>query len=392
MVNSMNETRSEFSLARWILSSALVVVSVVFGEVDAGTDSYDNLLLSGRMETIYFHNLTDRIREGLKENSRFYFNNIFVNLEGDLGSKSDFIVEFRPLTSDLYLLGGFLTIAEALEGVGDDDTNPRKTRIDNLITKKIRELDVESEKSGFERAQVGFFFSDQFGLQLGRVRNPFGFWDDYSIFRNLSALKTDPISLGVALRRADLGLIAHGHLFDHGLSYEAAVLQGSNTLSNRDDNNRKDIVLKLGTSLDRVDFGANYYAHDFPDPNHAFGLYYRYRTTYRLTLLGELIYINNDVIDVATKGFYVQGNYDLSERLMEGLRWNIFFETYDSELLEIDLEKDLDYRFAGTYFQVSTGFRYAYNRNIDLGAKVISGADEEGDRFYKAAFKIDAKF
>ena len=388
----MNDTRLKFPLTRWIISSVLMVASVAFGEADGDAGGYDSLLLSGRMETIYFHNLTGRIREGLKENSRFYFNNIFVNLEGDLGSNSDFIIEFRPLTSDLYLLGGFLTIAEALEGVGDDNTNPRKTRIDNLITKKIRELDTESEKSGFERARFGFYFGDQFSLKLGRVRNPFGFWDDYSIFRNLSSLKTDPISLGVALRRTDLGLVAQGHLLDHGLSYEAAVLQGSNTLSNRDDNNCKDIVLKLGTSLDRVDFGANYYAHDFPDPNHAVGLYYRYRTTYSLTLLGELIYISNDVIDVATKGFYVQGNYDLSERLMEGLRWNIFFETYDSELLEIDLEKDLDYRFAGTYFQVSTGFRYAYNRNIDLGAKVISGADEEGDRFYKAAFKIDAKF
>ena len=388
----MNESRLELPAARWIFLSALVVVSAVFGDVDEGSDGYDDLLLSGRLETIYFHNLTDPIREGLKENSRFYFNNIFINIEGDLGSNSHFIIEFRPLTSDLYLLGGFLTIAEALEGVGDDDDNPRKTRIDNLITKKIRELDAESEKSGFERARVGFYFSDQLGLKMGRVRNPFGFWDDYSIFRNLSALKTDPISLGVALRRTDLGFIAQGHLFNHLLAYEAGVLQGSNTLTNRDDNNRKDIVLKVGTSLDRVDFGANYYAHDFPEPNHAIGLYYRYRTTYRLTLLGEFIYISNDVIDVATRGFYVQGNYDLSERLLEGLRWNIFFEAYDSELLEIDLEKDLDYRFAGTYFQASTGFRYAYNRNIDLGAKVISGADEEGDRFYKAAFKIDAKF
>ena len=197
----MNESRLELPAARWIFLSALVVVSAVFGDVDEGSDGYDDLLLSGRLETIYFHNLTDPIREGLKENSRFYFNNIFINIEGDLGSNSHFIIEFRPLTSDLYLLGGFFTIAEALEGVGDDDDNPRKTRIDNLITKKIRELDAESEKSGFERARVGFYFSDQLGLKMGRVRNPFGFWDDYSIFRNLSALKTDPISLGVALRR-----------------------------------------------------------------------------------------------------------------------------------------------------------------------------------------------
>jgi hypothetical protein len=38
-------------------------------------------------------------------------NNIFLNLEGSLDEKTDFIIEYQPLTSDLYLLGGFLTIA-----------------------------------------------------------------------------------------------------------------------------------------------------------------------------------------------------------------------------------------------------------------------------------------
>ena len=52
---------------------------------------------------------------------------------------------------------------------------------------------------------------------LGRARNPFGFWDDYSLFRNLSALKTDPVSLGVALRRADQGVVAFGRAM--GASY-----------------------------------------------------------------------------------------------------------------------------------------------------------------------------
>ena len=34
------------------------------------------------------------MREGVKENSRFYFNNIFLNLEGGLGKRADFINEY----------------------------------------------------------------------------------------------------------------------------------------------------------------------------------------------------------------------------------------------------------------------------------------------------------
>tara|TARA_Y100000588_G_C14058488_1_gene840348 strand:- start:171 stop:548 length:378 start_codon:yes stop_codon:yes gene_type:complete len=76
----------------------------------------------------------------------------------------------------------------------------------------------------------------------------------------------------------------------------------------------------------------------------------------RLLLLGEFITMDNEDIDIATRSFYVQSNYDLSDYVKNGLHWNLFFETYDSELLDIDLEEGLDYRFVGTYFQTSTGF------------------------------------
>ena len=299
-----------------------------FSSSSANEEEIDDLLLSGRMELIHLHSFTGPIREGAKEKSRFYFNNIFFNLEGSLGPRTDFIIEYQPLISDLYSLGGFLTIAEALEGIGIDEADQRKVQIDSLITDKIRELDKASEKASFERAQISYF-GDRFGITVGRVRNPFGFWDDFSLFRNLSALKTDPVSLGVALRRADLGLVVFGDAWS--FSYELGVLQGANTFANED-------------------------------------------------------------IDISTQGFYIQGNYDLSDYVADGLRLNMFFETYDSDLLHIDLEEGLDYRFAGTFFQASAGLVYAFNRNIDLGAQILSGADEEGDPFFKTSIKIDAKF
>ena len=338
------------------------------------------------MEVIEFHSFTGRIREGVNVHNRLYFNNIFVNLEGDLGPRANFIIEYQPLTSDLYLLGGFLTIAEALEGIGLEDADDRKIEIQERIATSIRELDEASQRGHFERAAVTFFVGDNAGLKLGRVRNPFGFWDDYSLFRNLSALKTDPVTLGVSLRRADLGLSVFGNA--GGVSYEAGVLQGENTLANRDFDDFKDVFFKFGRTWNQLDLAYNIYFHDLgrsSEPTHAYGVSYRYRMTYDFTLLGELITMDNEHIDLATRGFYIQGNYDLSESVMDGLRWNMFFEAYDSDLLDIDLEEGLDYRFAGTYFQSSTGFVYAYNRNIDLGAKILAGADEEGEPFLKAA-------
>ena len=382
---------------RYFRIGALLLLFTALGpEAEAVGD--DELLLSGRIELIDLHNFTQTIRSASVENNRFYFNNIFLNLEGPLGERSDFIVEYQPLVSELYLLGGFLTIAEALEGIGFDEDevvvdDARKVEVDSLITTKISELDVASRRPSFERAQVNFYLGDHFGIKLGRVRNPFGLWDDYSLFRNLSALKTDPVSLGVALRRADLGFVAFGRAGD--FKYEAGVLQGQNTLTNKDANDYKDAVFKLERTWGTLDVATNLYLHNIgedSEPSSARGLSYRYRATYNLTLLGEFITIENENIDILTRGFYVQANYDLSERLKDGLRWNMFFETYDSDLLDVDLEDGLDYRFAGVYFQTTTGFVYAYNRNIDFGANLISGADEEGDRFYKVSAKIDANF
>ena len=390
-----NRSFSLLSIAWMVALLALIPQKAASQGDEEAFSVADDLLISGRIETIYFHSFTGMIRENLDEHSRFYFNNIFLNLEGDLGSNVDFIVEYQPLTSDLYLLGGFVTIAEALEGIGadDEDVPDRTAEIQRLVAESIRELDEASERGGnFERASVNFYLSDAIGVKLGRVRNPFGFWDDFSLFRNLSALKTDPITLGVALRRADLGFTLFG---DVGrFSYETGVLQGGSTLTNKDVNDFKDVVFKLGTKWEKLDLAGNAYVHDVgrdAEPTHALGLSYRYRMTYDFTLLGEFVLMDNDHLGVDTRGFYVQGNYDLSESLMDGLRWNTFLEMYDSNLLDVDLD-ETSYRFAGTYFQSSTELIYAYNRNIDLGAKILGGADEEGSPFFKAAFKMDAKF
>jgi hypothetical protein len=80
--------------------------------------------------------------------------------------------------------------------------------------------------------------------------------------------------------------------------------------------------------------------------------------------------------------------------LVEGLRWNIFLESYNSDLLKVDLddEDELDYEYAGTYFQFSNGFVYSVNRNFNIGGHFVYGLDEEGDAFRSFALKFDLRF
>jgi hypothetical protein len=362
---------------------------------ESDNDLLDTLLLSVRIEMIEYASVIAPVRENTEQRDRFYFNNIYINLEGYLNPKTNCIVEFQALTSELYLFGGFITVVDSLEGMGTGEPGSRQRAISDLVHYHIQEIDAASEKPNFERVRIDFALHDMFSIKIGKVRNPFGFWDDYSLFRNLSFIKTDPISLGVPLRRTDMGCIVYGNLIGKYLSYELGVLDGEYVFKNKDGNSSKDFVSSLGTSFYKIDFGINYYVHDVGAAHgspYGVGVHFRYRIIDALTLLGEAIYIKNDVNDIETKSTYLQVNYDLSSLLLEGLRWNMFLEAYNSDLLKIDLEPDLDYKYAGTYFQASMGFVYSLSRNIDFGIQAITGTDEEGDPILKGAFKIDAKF
>ena len=378
--------------SKWVgwLMASLTLVGAGSRPVCAIGDADDELLISGRMEMIYFHNFTDRLRVNATERSRFYFNNIFLNFEGGLGPKAEFIIEFQPLTSDLYLLGGFLTIAEALEGIGVENADDRKELINNRIRSSIRELDEASGKPSFERASVTFYFDERSGISLGRMRNPFGFWDDYSAFRNLSALKTDPISLGVSLRRAGQGMI----LFSDRRSFElkAGVLLGVNTLANKDENNAKDLVFRIGHRGRSLDLAANVYYHDFgPELNTAYGLSYRYRATYNLTLLAN----SSRSATTGSRSRRAGSTYRGITTSVAGPRacaGTCSSRPTTPTCSTSTSSRRPPIRLKGTYLQSAGGLAYAFDRSIDLGAKLLFGADEEGDSFVKAAVKVDAKF
>jgi len=357
---------------------------------------FDNWLYSARFEVIEYSNFAGQIRETDSAENRLYFNNIYLNAEGSLSDNADFILEYQAKTSDLYLLGGFVTLADSLEGIGSDEDeqlNARQSQVAALAKKHLDNITQSEDDIKFERAHIDYTFNSAFGVKLGSVRIPFGFWDDYSLLRNLSAGKTDPITIGVQLRRADLGALVYGKLPNSAFHYEAAVVYGEEVFELSDNNNEKDFVFKLGTNISKLDVGFNSYLRDVERVGdvYAVGVYYRYRVSSRFTLLGENVFMRNKIEQLHTRFSYLQGNYDLGDR-WAGVRWNFFIESYNSDLLKADLEEDLSYPFAGTHIQVSSGLMYAYNRNVDMGFQYITGLDEEGDLTSRFTAKLDIQF
>ena len=357
---------------------------------------WEDWLLSSRFELIQYSNFDGRIREVKPEANRLYFSNVYLNLEGNINQNTDFILEMQAETSDLYLLGGFVTIADSLEGIGsdaDETLNARQTQISNLAREHLQNITRTEDDIKFERANVDYQFNNSIGLKLGSIRIPFGFWDDYSLLRNLSAGKTDPITMGVQLRRTDMGALIYSDIATSAFKYEVAVVYGEEVFEITDSDSHRDLAIKLGGRFNKLDFGVNSYLRDMDNLGdvYAMGLYYRYRWNSRLTLLGESVYMRNEPEKLHTRFSYIQGNYDLGDSVA-GLRWNFFLESYNSDLLKADLEEDISYEFAGTHIQLSTGILYAYTRNIDMGVQYISGVDEEGDLISRFTAKLDVRF
>ena len=378
------------------LMASLINLLLLWGAAVHGEELMDDWLLSSRFELIQYSNFDGRIREVKPEANRLYFSNVYLNLEGGINESADFILEMQAETSDLYLLGGFVTIADSLEGIGSDEgevLNERQAQVSALARSHLQNITRSEDDIKFERANIDYQINDFLGVKLGSVRIPFGFWDDYSLLRNLSAGKTDPITMGVQLRRADMGAVLYSDIAASTFKYEMAVVYGEEVFEITDGDSKRDLVLKLGGRINKLDFGVNSYLRDMDNLGdvYALGLYYRYRWNARLTLLGESVYMRNEIEDLQTRFSYIQGNYDLGDSVA-GLRWNFFLESYNSDLLKADLEEDISYEFAGTHIQLSSGVMYAYSRNIDMGMQYISGVDEEGDLISRFTAKLDVRF
>lgn len=385
-------------MVRKILLVLLTALS--FSANSSAFDSDDMAwLFSGRAELIQYSSFSGRIREEEPESHKLYLNNIYFNLEGTVTENLDFMIEYQAKTDDLYLLGGFVTIADSLEGIGsdpdeeDEPLNARQFQVFKLARAHLQDVTSSKDDVKFERLNLDYSWGRRSGVRLGSVRVPFGLWDDYSLLRNLSAGKTDPITLGVQLRRADVGVLTYGEVPQSKLKYEVALLYGESTFDTADSDNNRDAVIRLSGKWPKLDLGFNAYIRDANDFNQTYsvGAFYRYQYSRKLTLLGEGVYSRNDEEDLTTYFAYIQGIYDMAD-YKPGMRFNFFIESYHSDLLEADLDDNVGYVFAGTHIQLSTGLLYSFDRNIEAGFQVISGFDEEGDSTLRAAAKLDVRF
>ena len=374
----------------------LLFLTLVFINKANSESIMDDWLYSARFEVIEYSNFEGQIRETDSAENRLYFNNIYLNVEGSLSDNTDFILEYQAKTSDLYLLGGFVTLADSLEGIGSDEDetlNARQAQVAALAKKHLDNITQSENDIKFERAHIDYAFNSSIGVKLGNLRIPFGFWDDYSLLRNLSAGKTDPITIGVQLRRTDMGALLYGKLPNSDIRLEAALVYGEEVFEASDNDDKKDLIFKVGTRISKLDVGFNTYLRDVSHVGdvYAVGVYYRYRVSSRFTLLGENVFMRNKEEQLHTRFWYLQGNYDLGDS-WAGVRWNFFIEGYNSDLLKADLEEDVSYEFAGTHIQLSSGLMYAYSRTIDMGFQYISGLDEEGDLTSRFTAKLDIQF
>jgi len=190
-----------------------------------------------------------------------------------------------------------------------------------------------------------------------------------------------------------MGALVYGKLPNSDIRLEAALVYGEEVFEASDNNDKKDLIFKVGTRISKLDVGFNTYLRDISRVGdvYAVGVYYRYRVSSRFTLLGENVFMRNKEEQLHTRFWYLQGNYDLGDS-WAGVRWNFFIEGYNSDLLKADLEEDVSYEFAGTHIQLSSGLMYAYSRTIDMGFQYISGLDEEGDLTSRFTAKLDIQF
>ena len=276
-----------------IISVALLIA--VFHLEARQSDS--SIFFSGRAEVIQYNSFTGRIREEEPEESKLYLNNVYLNLEGSITNNLDFIIEYQAKTDNLYSLGGFVTIADSLEGIaGDDDEeedeplNARQLQVSQLASFHLNAVTSSKEDIKFERLNLDYGWGRKSGVRLGNIRVPFGLWDDYSLFRNLSAGKTDPITLGVQLRRTDIGALLYGEFQGTNLSYDVALVNGESTFDVSDSDNEKDFIMRLNFKKPKLDIGFNTYLRsvtDF-DTSYSAGVYFRYKPSSTFTLLGEI--------------------------------------------------------------------------------------------------------
>ncbi len=165
------------------------------------------------------------------------------------------------------------------------------------------------------------------GLTMGQIRNPFGFWSDYTSHRNFTTTKNATVVNGFALKKIELGFQMSAR--SGPIEADVAVVHGrfgrTFPLDRVDIDDSKDLVGRVRASGGAFGVGASAYLHEFQTRNMAVGLEWQIGVS-RLTLAGEAVYQQNldpdevygrgvPVDKLASFGSYAQAEASISQRL-----------------------------------------------------------------------------
>lgn len=236
-------------------------------------------------------------------------------------------------------------------------------KLPNGDTATLHLNDVE-DHIPFERLSVTIENVAGSGLDItaGQIRNPFGFWSDYTAYRNISSTKNNLIVNGFALRKIELGIQIEKQ-YQSGLGFKAAMVHGrqgrnSSLYPRGNPDHRFDFVGRVHYSHNAYTIGASAYLAEFAvNKRNAVGADFLL-TKSNLTVSGEFVYqFNNAPEDIYENAVglpkqltslsgYVQ--YDL--RLVDKFHLFGLFEQWSFS--------------ENKAFKAFNGFRYYINRNV----------------------------
>jgi hypothetical protein len=174
--------------------------------------------------------------------------------------------------------------------------------IDEIIvnndTVSLPEID-EDERVPFERLSVTIENVGGSGINItsGQIRNPFGFWSDYTSHRNFSSTKNNFLVNGFALKKIELGVQIDKE-FKGGFGFKTAIVHGRNgrtaPLFRQDVDEKYDWVTRFHYSHNNFTAGFSSYLGEFSvNKRTAFGIDFL-ASAKNISLSGEFVYQYND--------------------------------------------------------------------------------------------------
>ncbi len=160
-------------------------------------------------------------------------------------------------------------------------------------------LPSDQDRIPFERISVTIENVGGSGINIttGQIRNPFGFWSDYTSHRNFSSTKNNFLVNGFALKKIELGAQIDGE-FQSGIGFKTAVVHGRNgrtsPLFRENEDQKYDWVTRLQYSRSNFTAGISSYLGEFRlDKRTAFGVDLLVSMK-NISVSGELVYQYNN--------------------------------------------------------------------------------------------------